>query len=204
MIKLRTKTGAMFGLDARIALAIFGALSVISGAALYSAIQSAKSEQWRQLAESVVKASEAYLIDTGSYLQNVNAEGLLYASDLIDTSRVSLRGWSGPYLQATRKDSFKFTNNMTEPYINGDIGLRLQKTSNWTSASTEYDEKCGNSNPDCAQWVMLKLTSSDAFNIFNMLDEKIDSSDGENAGKVRYKTAIPSNIYYRGIPAQRP
>lgn len=31
--------GAMFGLDARIALAIFGALSVISGAALYSAIQ---------------------------------------------------------------------------------------------------------------------------------------------------------------------
>ena len=33
--------GAMFGLDARIALAIFGALSVISGAALYSTIQEA-------------------------------------------------------------------------------------------------------------------------------------------------------------------
>jgi hypothetical protein len=32
----------MFGLDARIALAIFGALSVISGAALYSAIQDAR------------------------------------------------------------------------------------------------------------------------------------------------------------------
>jgi len=35
--------GAMFGLDSRIALAIFGALSVISGAALYSAIQEAKA-----------------------------------------------------------------------------------------------------------------------------------------------------------------
>ena len=33
------KRGAMFGLDARIALAIFGALLVISSAALYSAIQ---------------------------------------------------------------------------------------------------------------------------------------------------------------------
>ncbi len=34
--------GAMFGLDARIALAIFGALSVISGAALYSAIKESR------------------------------------------------------------------------------------------------------------------------------------------------------------------
>lgn len=36
------KKGAMFGLDARIALAIFGALSVISGAALYSAYKTQK------------------------------------------------------------------------------------------------------------------------------------------------------------------
>lgn len=36
-----TKKAAMFGLDARIALVIFGALSVISGAALYSAIGNA-------------------------------------------------------------------------------------------------------------------------------------------------------------------
>lgn len=35
------KKSAMFGLDARIALAIFGALSVITGAALYSAINKA-------------------------------------------------------------------------------------------------------------------------------------------------------------------
>ena len=39
MLNLKNKKAAMFGLDARIALAIFGALSVISGAALYSAIQ---------------------------------------------------------------------------------------------------------------------------------------------------------------------
>ena len=35
MIKIKTKKAAMFGLDARIALAIFGALSVISGAACH-------------------------------------------------------------------------------------------------------------------------------------------------------------------------
>tara|TARA_Y100001960_G_scaffold319101_1_gene389950 strand:- start:3597 stop:3728 length:132 start_codon:yes stop_codon:yes gene_type:complete len=43
-MKILTKKAAMFGLDARIALAIFGALSVISGAVLYSAIQDAKAE----------------------------------------------------------------------------------------------------------------------------------------------------------------
>lgn len=37
------KKGAIFGLDARIALAILGALYVISGAALYSAIQESKT-----------------------------------------------------------------------------------------------------------------------------------------------------------------
>ena len=39
---LKKQCGAMFGLDARIALAIFGALSVIVGATLYNTIQHTK------------------------------------------------------------------------------------------------------------------------------------------------------------------
>ena len=39
------KKGAIFGLDERIALAIFGALSVISGSALYSAIKDAREQR---------------------------------------------------------------------------------------------------------------------------------------------------------------
>ena len=55
------KKGAMFGLDARIALAIFGALSVISGAALYSAIQDAQATAMIVRLNEVGKAFGAVL-----------------------------------------------------------------------------------------------------------------------------------------------
>jgi len=42
----RTQKGAMFGLDARIALAIFGALSVISGAAFIQLFKKQKLQQF--------------------------------------------------------------------------------------------------------------------------------------------------------------
>ncbi|MCP4355234.1 MAG: hypothetical protein GY793_06305 [Proteobacteria bacterium] len=51
--------GAMFGLDARVALAIFGALSVITGAALYSAISAAKGARYSHFFNELVKATEA-------------------------------------------------------------------------------------------------------------------------------------------------
>ena len=50
------KKGGMFGLNARIALAIFGALSVISGAALYSAIQQSKAISVLTTAKEIGKA----------------------------------------------------------------------------------------------------------------------------------------------------
>ncbi|HAG52695.1 MAG TPA: hypothetical protein DCL21_02800 [Alphaproteobacteria bacterium] len=64
---INSQKGAMFGLDARIALAIFGALSVISGAALYSAIQNAKAISLLTELQEVGKATESYYLDTGSY-----------------------------------------------------------------------------------------------------------------------------------------
>ena len=59
----------MFGLDARIALAIFGALSVISGAALYSAIQQAKVTETVTELDNISKAWAQYYLDTGEVLQ---------------------------------------------------------------------------------------------------------------------------------------
>jgi type II secretory pathway pseudopilin PulG len=58
------KKGAMFGLDARIALAIFGALSVISGAALYSAIQQSKAVAMVNSLEEIGKAIDSYRLET--------------------------------------------------------------------------------------------------------------------------------------------
>tara|TARA_Y100000590_G_scaffold312511_1_gene353198 strand:- start:819 stop:1040 length:222 start_codon:yes stop_codon:yes gene_type:complete len=66
---MKLNKGAMFGLDARIALAIFGALSVISGAALYSAIQEARVTQLITSLNEIGKAYEAYILDTGAEIE---------------------------------------------------------------------------------------------------------------------------------------
>jgi type II secretory pathway pseudopilin PulG len=92
------KKGAMFGLDARIALAIFGALSVISGAALYSAIQNSKVTSFVANLNEIIKAIESYYLDTG-VLPKVSSTSstILDITQLVDNSE-NLTGWKGPYL----------------------------------------------------------------------------------------------------------
>tara|TARA_Y100000590_G_scaffold349124_1_gene400525 strand:+ start:475 stop:951 length:477 start_codon:yes stop_codon:yes gene_type:complete len=89
------KRGAMFGLDARIALAIFGALSVISGAALYSAIQAAKNEAKVQTGLELYKGIEQYMLDKGELF----ATGNVTYTDvgLIAKNFDSDPLWNGPY-----------------------------------------------------------------------------------------------------------
>tara|TARA_Y100001960_G_scaffold329236_1_gene419995 strand:- start:118 stop:705 length:588 start_codon:yes stop_codon:yes gene_type:complete len=90
------KKGAMFGLDARIALAIFGALSVISGAALYSAIQQSKVVAIVADANELGKATEEYMLNVGEDIpfRANNFDGDMAAAYLSS----SKAGWSGPYL----------------------------------------------------------------------------------------------------------
>ena len=89
------KKGAMFGLDARIALAIFGALSVISGAALYSAIQQSKIVSLTTALNEVVKGFEAYVLDVGSVPK---ATGSKYEIQELVEDINTVNGWRGPYL----------------------------------------------------------------------------------------------------------
>ena len=92
------KKGAMFGLDARIALAIFGALSVISGAALYSAIQQAKITKISVEMRELEKAFEAVYLDLG-YLPNADSTGTAPSikSNILNKNVESSSYWNGPY-----------------------------------------------------------------------------------------------------------
>jgi len=96
----KTNRGAMFGLDARIALAIFGALSVISGAALYSAIQQSRVTQLVTSMTEVGKAVESYYLDTVEWLP---IDTTSPTNKTITTSKFlsvdsSFAGWDGPYV----------------------------------------------------------------------------------------------------------
>lgn len=91
------KKAAMFGLDARIALVIFGTLSVISGAALYSAIQQSKVTSILVEMQEVSKAVEAFMLDTGRFPEAIASNtSVMDAHELVDGAGIT--DWKGPYL----------------------------------------------------------------------------------------------------------
>tara|TARA_Y100001960_G_scaffold319101_1_gene389947 strand:- start:1803 stop:2438 length:636 start_codon:yes stop_codon:yes gene_type:complete len=206
MNNLNLKKAAMFGLDARIALAIFGALSVISGAALYSAIQSAQAESWRQYFTEIVKATEAYYLDNGKQIPMLSAGSLsLYTGD-IGTNRENLTTWNGPYIQASSVTSGYFQDQMTSKIIsNAFTKIFLRQGSTWTEMDdTNADEFCVSGNSDCYEWITISPGSSSGtanlLALFNMLDNYIDGGDGALDGTVRYNTSSSDFLMFKGMP----
>ena len=201
------KKGAMFGLDARIALAIFGALSVISGAALYSAIQTAKAEQLRQYFVELSKASEQYYLDNAKQLELYpTANQDLYITDL-SRNRESLSTWNGPYWQTDLTGNIirdSFTNS-----IHSDVYsiMYLRQASDWSAMGTSTDEHCVAGSSDCSEWIGLAAYTSGRTSsiqgLFNILDELVDGSDGALVGSVRYGTYANGIVFYKSIPRKR-
>lgn len=200
--------GAMFGLDARIALAIFGALSVISSAALYSTIKQAKTEQWRQYFEEFTKTTEQYYLDNGKQLP-IESSGFvnLYVSDFA-VNRESLSTWKGPYWSTNYAIGARVRDSMTKTiHSTASTYIFLRQTSTWTSNSNILDEMCVVNDADCYEWITIWASNSVAtptlLQLFTNLDELIDGSDGALEGKVRYNLHGDDYIMYRGLPHKR-
>tara|TARA_Y100001960_G_scaffold316183_1_gene382755 strand:+ start:840 stop:1469 length:630 start_codon:yes stop_codon:yes gene_type:complete len=190
------KKAAMFGLDARIALAIFGALSVISGAALYSAIQKSQVVSFYTSFNEVVKASEAYLLDTGSFIKTSAASSDTMAIRLLGENTDSDPSWSGPYLPYPVKSEheleYTFLGNAYSLLIKEHPGV-------WTTAENAFPEACDGSTTACYEWISLYANSvaesNEVVRLFNALDKEYDNSDGYNVGNVRHKKIASGNTY---------
>jgi len=196
--------GAMFGLDARIALAIFGALSVISGAALYSAIQHSKRIALLTDLEEVSKAVQSYLLDTGENIPVLGTTGQdPHLGDLAELVTSSNTSWKGPYVSyavdgaLTSAIAFNKQYNTTISYHyvtakNNTWG----DTTGWTAGYCTLHT----SNP-CYGWVHMPSTLlSEA----SKLDEIVDESDGAQNGKFRWQVfgTAPYNaaLFYQSTP----
>lgn len=201
--------GAMFGLDARIALAIFGALSVISGAALYSAIAASKTEQTRQTLEEIIKATEQYYLDTGKRLPQIFTSGLVYSSDLLE-NRESLVDWRGPYIAAEKLSSSAFKNGFSLSMgSTTHISVSILKSKSWSSGTTSQFCPSGDLY-DCSEWITIHTASGTSEkdylkSMFVNLDELVDDSDGSLAGKVRTTEYGDGTFYlrYKAISRKR-
>jgi type II secretory pathway pseudopilin PulG len=196
------KKGAMFGLDARIALAIFGALSVISGAALYSAIQDSKATALLTEMQEIAKAWEAYYLDTGNeYPSPLSASGLhAYISKLVEDTGEA--GWQGPYLSYAKSSSVYLEHPVYQS-----IRLDLFTTDNaWGDAISPVGSATGKCTTglNCFLWVTIFHINDDA--LVKAIDSKVDGSDGFDKGNFRVYTADSSGdyIYLRVAPVKNP
>ena len=168
------KKGAMFGLDARIALAIFGALSVISGAALYSAIQEAKVTSLLADMDEFSKAYYAYALDTGQDLpMNSDPSKRFEGHNLVDNPGVS--GWSGPYI-SYEKETGGYGRFLHTTY--GQIEYREAKNTDFTTNNFTH---CDNTDP-CFVWTEVRDVPK---TLIDALDKKVDNADGLLTGNFR-------------------
>lgn len=185
---MKFNKAAMFGLDARIALAIFGALSVISGAALYSAIQKSKTVAQVTIINELTKAIEQYIIDTGSYLPEADPASNRIESGNLYENFENIAGWNGPYYGKKNSSKNKLRMVLTNSsYIDLSFGYDSFRQSNedWGSAGTSV-ENCTNSN--CFIYLSTYKVNEYAkiiHNTFTRLDEYVDGGDGKGLGKIR-------------------
>tara|TARA_Y100001960_G_scaffold244912_1_gene259483 strand:+ start:1657 stop:2238 length:582 start_codon:yes stop_codon:yes gene_type:complete len=172
---MNLKKAAMFGLDARIALAIFGALSVISGAALYSAIQQSKVVALVTALSEVEKAAEAYLLDVGAMPKLTGAKYDI--QELVEDINTAT-GWNGPYLSYEASSSSGLEN---PPYTS----LQIRQYASTDFGGTQSVDQVSPtvcSATECFLYVVqygLDASFADA------VDEYIDGTANRKTGNVR-------------------
>lgn len=191
LIKI-TKKAAMFGLDARIALAIFGALSVISGAALYSAIQQSKVISIANQISEITKAFEQYYLDTGSPIRKIgevdaghsNLTFSLSARDLIEDSGIN--GWNGPYISLDNPSDSALIGvyNFVFGLIRADIGT-------WGSPGV-ITPVCS-IQETCNMWVQVNVESGE---LARQLELHYDGTETLDSGRVRIRADNLNVVFY--------
>jgi type II secretory pathway pseudopilin PulG len=185
------KKAAMFGLDARIALAIFGALSVISGAALYSAIQDAKVTAFLVDINEAGKAYEQYYLDTGAALPIADVSNLS-ASYLINENGVA--GWNGPYLPYRVSPAWSHGLEYNTRFQNGILYFTKVVNADFPSPGVCTDIT------NCALYVSVSSPIAETYlkEMALLLSKRIDGNTNLLTGKVRtYESATTYYLYFK-------
>lgn len=212
--RLLLKQGAMFGLDARIALAIFGALSVISGAALFSAIEKADLTKKSQFFIEIGKATESFYLDTGVVPES---SGPVKSCAMVEPG---VHGAKVPYFDSglIKEHPYRECNSATDPtlYLNDPIYYTLSRfgknaerpwiyyskmtNNSWdqTASFLEPAQACTDSN--CGLYYILWMELSDynskvgnaVVSKLKQLDVLIDGTVSPSDGRLRYPDQYPT------------
>lgn len=187
--------GALFGMDARIAMAIFASISIIMGYFSFGKINMAKDSALISELEAITSAMQNYQTDMGTFYQftintvdGFNGFEALYNINAVNTGYQ--KNWNGPY--------YTITSNSHHAY--GDFSISY----------SQADRTACTSSSDCYAWIELtgiKQVMWDRINSF--VDEGLGNTPEPNGqqtttGKIRANaTTDPRTLYYRSIKRKK-
>lgn len=179
---LRSQRGAMFGLDARIALAIFAGLSVVAGMAVFGTIRQTDVTSLVSEFDNISKGYINYTFDTGIDVPVGTSAGQGVRA-LFENTATPTIGWDGPYITRSSADHPRFGTYEIE---RGFIDVNGQDPTVTTGGSVN------------GAW--LELTSIPC-EIAQDLETTVDGASGANTtGNLRYPTVCNAGntgtVYY--------
>lgn len=167
---MTNQTGAMFGLDARIALAIFGVLSVVAGVSSINVLSGAGVTALATELNNMKKAYQEFHLATGEHTTRF--------MDLIDNSR-EIIGWNGPYIDLLSDKSRTY-------------GVYSLAEGRQDVNGVPPVECTGGI---CAIWIKLTGVKD---SVAGKLDEQLDAEPSANSGvlRIEYQQGGADDIYY--------
>jgi len=205
LLSHNTQKGAMFGLDARIALAIFGSLALITGSVLHSVLEDLKYNSQINRFKEMEQGVLQYLADTRKDFpaRSANLTGNERMTlELLESVR---RGWKGPYLDYDKTGSDHTIQDSRDPVFGWH--LTLFTNNDWGDNTNSGGELC-TATSSCYYWLKTHLGAGIAASKkeeFAMeLDKYFDNGDGFDKGRYRvnWYSGDRSNpiLFYRVTP----
>ncbi|MCP5404883.1 MAG: hypothetical protein H6922_01475 [Pseudomonadaceae bacterium] len=186
-----SESGALFGLDARIALAIFGVLSLVSGAALLAGLDSSRAKSLATELSDLGKGIEALQYDLRDDIFTVATvpNGTEAFRTLFDKEAVAETGtwrgrWLGPYIT--------FTGTQHPRY--GAMSLEKHPA--------VHSQSCGGDDT-CYQWVVYGNVKPSISAEVNTIIDGPHETTPENQGRLQWDDGGDDTgiLYYRAAKA---
>lgn len=193
---MNLKKAAMFGLDARIALIVFGTLSLVAGSSIFSAIQNAKVATIIVQNDNIKKAWQSYFADTKRYLPRNDGSSsassqyrILKTKELVENNS-NVKNWNGPYLEM--KPSHSGTQSIRCPGTDGmHCTIEIMEIKDGTNT-----DNCRFASDKCSLWIEYSTFFSPAdkkdlnLSLMNLLDREIDGADGASNGDFQWRESV--------------
>ena len=179
-----SQQGAMFGLDARIALAIFGILSIVAGTALVLSLNSIRAKSLATELTETGRAVESLIGDLGTDIfpsleqpSEKNAFTALFDGSVIKETDNLRSKWLGPYIKYTSSRHPRYGDMLLQPH------------------ALKHTENCS-PDGDCYLWLVYSNVPHDISQELNTLLDSEHETDAATTGRLQWTNDQSADVLY--------